>query len=272
MPHGSFAFVITQIGGTGSYVRQRADDVSRFIIQPALEGFDLDLKRSDEDPTPGSITVQIVRSIITANVVIADFTGKNPNVYYELALAHAFNRPVVILVDAPTSLAFDMKDQRVIAIGDEGTIGAREAEDAVRQLTRQLEVVLAPNYEPDSLVNQAGRTQELHDLASSSGDPVAEEIAEIGEAVAEIRAELRALRRPTSPEVTGIDVPEGDKEDPDSWAVGHHVKHRKFGIGAIVEARGEGEQLELTIEFDKVGRRTLLAGYAPLEYLGHVPF
>ena len=180
MPHGSFAFVITQIGGTGSDMRQRADDVSRFIVQPALEGFDLDLKRSDEDPTPGSITVQIVRSIITADVVIADLTGKNPNVYYELALAHAFNRPVVILVDDPSSLAFDMKDQRVIAIGDKGTIGAREAEDAVRQFARQLEVVLAPEYEPDSLVNQAGRTQVLHDLASSSGDPVAEEIAEIG--------------------------------------------------------------------------------------------
>lgn len=272
MSEDSFAFVITQIGAVGSDVRQRADDVSRFIIQPALDGFELELKRSDEDPTPGSITVQIVRSIITADVVIADLTGKNPNVYYELALAHAFDRPVVILVDDPSSLAFDMKDQRVISIGDEGTIGAREAEDAVRELTRQLEVVLAPDYEPDSLVNQAGRTQKLHDLASSSGDPVAEEIAEIGEGVAEIRAELRALRQPTPPEVTGINVPEGDKEDPDSWAVGHYVEHPKFGLGTIVEARGEGEQLELSVKFDKVGRKILLASYAPLKYLGHVPF
>jgi DNA-binding CsgD family transcriptional regulator len=191
-----FAFVISQVGSADSTERARADELCQFVIQPALDDLDLDLKRSDEDPTPGSVTLQIVRSIANASVVIADLTGRNPNVYYELGLAHSFNKPVVILVDHVESLAFDMQDQRVIEIGDNGEeIGARKAQDATEALRRQLGTVLDLGYKPRSPVADAGITQALSEIAPD--DPIASELARLGEKMENIER----LMQPNPPEI-----------------------------------------------------------------------
>jgi hypothetical protein len=48
------------------------------------------------------------------DLLIAVLTFQNPNVYYELAIAHAAARPLIILCEGSHSLPFDIKDQRVI--------------------------------------------------------------------------------------------------------------------------------------------------------------
>lgn len=48
--------------------------------------------RSDEIAKPGRITDQIIDSIRNADAIIADLTGNNPNVMYELGYAHALSR------------------------------------------------------------------------------------------------------------------------------------------------------------------------------------
>ena len=47
---------------------------------------------------PGSITTQIVDQILTAALVVADLTGHNANVLYELAIRHVVRKPVVQLI------------------------------------------------------------------------------------------------------------------------------------------------------------------------------
>lgn len=68
-------------------------------------GGDLDNQRS--------ILKDIVEGINSADVIIADLTGLNPNVFYELGLAHAMNKKVIIITQDIEELPFDIKSYRV---------------------------------------------------------------------------------------------------------------------------------------------------------------
>lgn len=63
---------------------------------------------------PRSVMKDIVEGIYKADVVIADLTGSNSNVYYELGLAHALGKKTIILTQAIDELPFDIRAYRVI--------------------------------------------------------------------------------------------------------------------------------------------------------------
>ena len=55
----------------------------------------------------------IIEPIYKADVVIADLTGLNPNVMYELGIAHTFNKKTIIITkDDLSKLPFDLKQYR----------------------------------------------------------------------------------------------------------------------------------------------------------------
>jgi chorismate mutase len=179
---GSYrAFFISQIGERGSSERKRSDEVFDHIVTPVAKEYKLSVIRGDRDPTPGQITTQIVRSLVESMVVFADLTGRNPNVYYELGVAHSFRLPVVILVDNPASLSFDAQNERVIAIGDSGVISVSQAEEAKSALRGVLEVVLQEEYEPENLITAVAVSQSLDALAPAN--PIASELSAIRELV-----------------------------------------------------------------------------------------
>lgn len=182
-------FLVSQIGKAGSETRKRADEICDYVVDPTVRQFGLQVVRSDRDPTPGQVTSQILQSILDSKVIVADLTGRNPNVYYELGFAHSFGIPVVILVDRPDSLSFDTQNERVIEIGDEGKVTVSEAEEAKNKLKNVLEVVLAEGYEPSSLVTQVATAQSIRDLAPENA--LASEVADVKQGIEEIRAALR---------------------------------------------------------------------------------
>lgn len=210
MASGDAAFVICQIGNPGSQTRARTDELCDFVLKPPLEERGLRLARADEDPTPGTVSVQIIQAIVDAKVVVADLTGRNANVYYELGVAHSFAKPLLILVDSTDSLAFDLQGERAIVIGDDGAeIGARKAAAAADEVRRQLDVVLAPGYVPQSLVRGAGVTSSLERFATD--DPVKDQLVRISEQLDELRRGSPATnvwrqQVPTWSEPTAVDV------------------------------------------------------------------
>jgi hypothetical protein len=139
------------------------------------------------------VTSQILRSILEANVVIADLTGKNPNVFYEVAFAQSFGKPIVMLVDDPDTLPFDTRNERTIPLGGhEGPIGFEEGVAAQDRLRESLQVVLDPAYVPTSLITEVAGVRSLADLAPEN--PIATELASVKDTVEEIRALVRATR------------------------------------------------------------------------------
>lgn len=59
-----------------------------------------------------NILKDIVVGISSADIIVADLTGNNPNVFYELGLAHAMNKKVIIITQAIDELPFDIKSYR----------------------------------------------------------------------------------------------------------------------------------------------------------------
>ncbi|SRR5579862_529795 len=106
-------FFITPIGEPGSTERKRADQVQRYILREVL-GRKYKIVRADELAHPGSITHQIISLLYNADLVIADLTGSNANVAYELAVRHAFNKVSIHLIDRADHIPFDLKDERTI--------------------------------------------------------------------------------------------------------------------------------------------------------------
>jgi hypothetical protein len=89
------------------------------VIKPTLElhpSIVFDFKRADESLTTGKISEEIVEFIRDAQIIIADITSANPNVYYELGYAHASSRKAILLIEKvegqKLSLPFDIQDFR----------------------------------------------------------------------------------------------------------------------------------------------------------------
>ena len=77
---------------------------------------------------------------------------------------------MVILVDRVATLTFDVKNERVIEIGDEGNIAVDQAEDTKNELKRALDVVLDENYKPSSLITETATVQNLEELAPENAE------------------------------------------------------------------------------------------------------
>ncbi len=74
----------------------------------------LDVTRADEISLPGTISTDIITRIMHSDVVIADVTYPNSNVFYELGLAHAMKKPVVLVSAKEDDVPFDLQHIRVI--------------------------------------------------------------------------------------------------------------------------------------------------------------
>jgi hypothetical protein len=90
------------------------DAVYTDLIKPAFEAVGYKVNRADDIVSQQNILKDIVRSIAKADLIIADLTSRNANVFYELGLAHALQRPVVIIVQSIEEVPFDLASYRVI--------------------------------------------------------------------------------------------------------------------------------------------------------------
>jgi nucleoside 2-deoxyribosyltransferase len=73
--------------------------------------------RGDDVFTPTDILVDIWKSLNAADFVIADITGRNPNVLYELGIAHTLAKPVLIISRNAGDIPIDLSTRRVILYG-----------------------------------------------------------------------------------------------------------------------------------------------------------
>jgi hypothetical protein len=84
------------------------------VYVPAIKEAGLEPVRADELFTTGSVVEQIWEQIEKAKLLVADLSGKNPNVFYELGLAHAAKKPVVFTAGQVEDVPFDLRHLRVI--------------------------------------------------------------------------------------------------------------------------------------------------------------
>ncbi|MGD0542025.1 MAG: hypothetical protein ABSB33_10945, partial [Tepidisphaeraceae bacterium] len=84
------------------------------IYIPATREAGFEPIRADGLFSTGSVMEQIWEQIRKAKVLLADLTGKNANVFYELGLAHADSKPVVLVTGNLEDVPFDLRHLRVV--------------------------------------------------------------------------------------------------------------------------------------------------------------
>ncbi len=90
------------------------DRYFRDIYIPATKEAGFEPLRADGLFAAGAVMDQIWAQIRKAKVLLADLTGKNPNVFYELGLAHALGKPVVFVAGDIEDVPFDVRHLRVV--------------------------------------------------------------------------------------------------------------------------------------------------------------
>jgi hypothetical protein len=129
-------FFVSRIGSPDSEERRFSDKLLTHIVSPVLSelGYDNPI-RADQITTPGTITTQVFGNLWSADLVIADLTGKNVNVFYELAVRHLSKRPFVQMIHKEDSLPFDIAAERTIHFGfdiDEVPVARRSLQAMIR--------------------------------------------------------------------------------------------------------------------------------------------
>ena len=85
------------------------DDIYKFGIKGAAEDANAHAERVDEQLYDEGILDRIFNQINKADVIIADMTGRNPNVFYEVGYAHALGKIVLLLTQNADDIPFDLK-------------------------------------------------------------------------------------------------------------------------------------------------------------------
>lgn len=210
------------------------------------------------------ISRQIIERLINADVVVADLSGHNPNVFYELAMRHAFTKPSILLYDPALPLPFDVKDLRAIPV----TTDIRDASIA-RDL---LAAMLAEVVGNERLFSETPFTAGI-DLAAmlaatgvtpdNVGAKMAREIEELRDEMALLRADLERSKR--SRRVLPQTAAAPKEPVPTLFPVGSRVQHRTFGVGTVVRCAAlENGDYDISVAFQGQGVKRLLQSMAHL--------
>ena len=137
-------FIITPIGNDNDSIRRHIDGIIDAAIKPALEP-DYEVVAAHKITETGTITKQIIKEIYQDELAIANLTGNNPNVMYELAIRYCLGKPVLTIAEKGTNLPFDVMPERTIFYVNDPQ-GSLDLKDAIRSYV--LNVDLAKRESP----------------------------------------------------------------------------------------------------------------------------
>jgi len=110
-----------------------------FSVRSTCEKLRLNCIRGDEEFVPNDVFSVILKQIVKSRFLIANITGRNPNVMYELGVAHALGKPTIIIAKNFTDIPFDLNNKRII-IFDETEDLSLKLENSINDLLVSREI------------------------------------------------------------------------------------------------------------------------------------
>lgn len=245
--------------------RQRGDALCA-AVTTVIENLKLELKVDPwfDEQGPGAISTSIAESILDAPIVFADLTGSNPNVYYEVGVAHGADVPVICFQKKGDRTPFDLADQRSIPVRFEE--GELQEESKVRAALQQaLQRVMRPSGTPATAVGVVRLAwqhrvllQELTELREELRTRDPGQQPSPGDAVQSRSTESRLL-------VALAQDGRLDRATVATLEAGRGVVDLRDGLGRIIDTRESGSLVTVRIHFTNGVVRTLeLADDTPL--------
>ncbi|MDQ3805572.1 MAG: hypothetical protein M3416_17300 [Acidobacteriota bacterium] len=153
------------------------------IEHPAGSGVRVECHRADKEVGPGEIISHLVENLIDADIVIADLSGKNANVFYELGVRHALRYNSILITQDWDDVPFDLRSLRTIVYKYE----PRPLLDLADALRKAVGKVLTKFGEPDNPVRKLIESREMEKKRG--------EAAGADGAIRGMAAEVSSLRR-----------------------------------------------------------------------------
>lgn len=157
------------------------------LLQPAITDAGLKPTRADDPLVSSNVIDDIWRLINEASVVLADLTNKNPNVFYELGLAHAARKPVMLITQTMDDVPFDLQSRRCYVYD---VRMPKWPDDLMNRITEGLrETLAAPESQilPTFLLTTPGETHTI-----TAGEKL---VLELQQQVSSLANEMRSVRQ-----------------------------------------------------------------------------
>jgi hypothetical protein len=210
-------FVIAPIGDPGTPVRLRADQVLKHVIAEVVEKLGYTVLRADKLPDPGMITDQIIQHLLEDDLVVADLTDHNANVFYELSIRHAKRKPVVLLMAEGQRIPFDVSQSRTIFFNHQDLDSVAACKTGLEAQIRTLE------NNPDKVFSPVSDSIDLKGMRTS-GDSAAQRDAQIITLIQSLQSDVARLEKRfpavAEPRETGGPSPRSTREiflDDEGW-------------------------------------------------------
>jgi len=129
---------------------KKFDDIYKFGIKGAANELGAYAERLDEQLFTEGMLDRIFNQISKADVIVADMTGRNPNVFYEVGYAHALGKIVLLLTQKTEDIPFDLKHRQHTVYG--GSIDTLKSELvtklqwAIRESRRRSQIGLTERF------------------------------------------------------------------------------------------------------------------------------
>lgn len=130
---------------------EKLTNIYEHIIKRPLEELGHRISRADDIFRSTPIMEDVVNSIKRADIIIADLTGRNPNVFYELGRAHEQEK-YVIQISQDDKIPFDTSHIRTIMYNDTSE-GHEELIKNIKKYITSIEIEITVNKILDKLEN-----------------------------------------------------------------------------------------------------------------------
>jgi len=158
-PHDHFNLLHISVIPNTCFVLMPFDERFKIVyetITKALKGLMI-CRRADDLPLGRPILERVLTGIRSAELIVADLTGKNANVFYELGLAHTQTKNVLLLTQDINDVPFDLRGLFCHQYSPNSVAGLKRLAGAVRAAAQDVRARSVPNMLQGALT----RTQQI---------------------------------------------------------------------------------------------------------------
>ena len=139
MPPKRKCFVIMPFSSTKSCSQEQWTDIFENMIKPAVEDSGYQYECFRANLVIGNIIRDILDTLNRADVVIADLTDQNPNVFYELGVRHALRNATILIAQHIDHIPFDLRHYAALIYNWTTKKGKDEFKEKIKRVLSEIE-------------------------------------------------------------------------------------------------------------------------------------